>query len=283
VAVVVAALTLVSCDNPVDSGRPAPATSSVSPGLHLAEPLLQDRLDATRHLLTIPIVNGGPAEAYVRRVQIVAPHFAPVPPTTVDAAMEPGRRINFSIRYGTARCNDTAGPVTLVLDVGRPGAERQQRLAAPTPVEILDRLRKAECDEQRLASSFAVSWDGPWSQVSSGAGAARLRGGLRVTLTGSHEVSVTDLKGSVLFALDTAPAGRRPIVDLDAASRSATIPVEISVRMCHKHGLIEAKRIFDFILYAAVGDQPPAYRTITPPARVQKQALALLGTCPPDE
>jgi hypothetical protein len=173
--------------------------------------------------------------------------------------------------------------VTLVLDVGRPGAERQQRLAASTPVEILDRLRKAECDEQRLASSFAVSWDGPWSQVSSGAGAARLRGGLRVTLTGSHEVSVTDLKGSVLFALDTAPAGRRPIVDLDAASRSATIPVEISVRMCHKHGLIEAKRIFDFILYAAVGDQPPAYRTITPPARVQKQALALLGTCPPDE
>lgn len=281
--VVVVALTLVSCDKPADSGQPEPVTSSLGPGLQLAEPLLQDRLDATRHMLTIPIVNGGPAEAYVRRIQLVAPHFIPAPPTTVDAAMEPGRQINFSIGYGVARCDDAAGSVTLVLDVGRPGTERQQRLAAPGPVEILDRLRRAECDQQRLESSFVVSWDGPWSQVSGGAGAARLRGVLRVALTGDEQVKVTDLKGSVLFALDTAPAGRRPIVDLDLTSRSATIPVEISVRLCHKHGLIEAKRIFDFILYATVGNQQPAYRTITPPPQVQKQALGLLATCPPEE
>jgi hypothetical protein len=284
VAVVIAATMLVSCNKQADTSRPAPSASTLGPGLQLAEPLLQDRLDATRHMLTIPIVNGGPAEVQVRRIQIIAPQFTPVPPTVVDATMEPQRRINFSIGYGTARCDDAAGEVTLLLDVGPPGgAGHQERLVAPGPVDIVDRLRRAECEQRQLESTFTVVWGGAWTQVKTGPGAARLHGELRIALTGDEQVTVTDIRGSVLFSLDSRPADRRPIVSVDPANRSATIPIEIGVRLCFKHGLTEAKKIFDFSLYAKLGDRAPTYRTITPPLPVQKRTLALLATCPPTE
>ena len=246
--------------------------------MHLAEPLLQDRLDATRRMLTVPLRNGGPGTVHLDKIALASARFTAVPPATVDADLAPGQQINFSIAYGTARCDQEAGEPALVLDSGG----RVERLAVPTPAQILDRLWRAECDQQQLESAFTIEWGQSWTQIpATDGGAARLRGELRLTATGNTRIVVTDVRGSVLFDLDTAPAGKRPITEL--ASGSRTVPVEIGVRLCFKHGLIEAKKNFDFSLYARLGDADQAYRTITPPKPVQQRALALLATCPKDE
>jgi hypothetical protein len=278
---------LVSCDTPGDTARPGTTPSPLRPGLRLSEPLQQHRLDATRHMLTVPIVNGGPTAVHVRRIQLLAPHFAAVPPTSVAADMAPEQLISFSIGYGSARCDDTAatGEVALTLEVGPPGSPPyQERLAVETPVEVLDRLRRGECDQRRLAALFDVTWGTAWRQEPPADGrAARLRGALRLDLTGADEpVTATDVRGSVLFGLDTVPAGRRPIAALTRDDRSATVPIEITVELCSKHGLTEAKKVFDFSLYARIGTAEPLYRTITPPPALQRQTLALLATCPAD-
>jgi len=255
-----------------------PPSPSPKPGLQLAEPLLQDRLDATRRLLTVPLRNGGPGVAHVDRIALASPRFTDVPATTVDGDLAPGQQINFSIAYGTARCDQDAGKPMLVLEAG----ERVERLAVPTPAQILDRLWRSECDQKQLEAAFTIDWGQSWSQVpATDGGAARLRGGLKLTASGNERIVVTDLRGSVMFDLDTVPAGKQPITEL--ASGSRTVPVEIGVRLCFKHGLIEAKKLFDFTLYARLGDADQVYRMITPPKLVQQRALALLATCPKDE
>ncbi len=271
----VAVCVLAACDKSADTTAP----STPEAGVHLAEPLLQDRLDATRRLLTVPLTNGGPGDAQVKSIQLVAPHFAQVPPTVVDGTLEPGRQINFSIAYGKARCDAKDGAVTLVLATGA----GEKRLDVPRPVKILDRLRALECDQDRLAAAFTVAWDGAWTQVPASGGADRLRGALRLTRTGDEAVEVTDLAGSVLFDLDTVPPGRDPAGRLDGDNRTAEVPVEIAVRLCHKHGLTEAKRIFEYTLYARLGAGDPVYRTIIPPPEAQQRILALLKTCPREE
>jgi len=258
-----------------ESTQRTPPSPSPKPGLQFAEPLTQDRLDATRRLLTVPLRNGGPGVAHVDRIALVSPRFTDVPATTVDGDLAPGQQINFSIAYGAARCDQDAGKPVLVLEAG----ERVERLAVPTPAQILDRLWRAECDQKRLEAAFTVEWGQSWTQVpATDGGAARLRGELKLTATGDERITVTDVRGSVLFELDTAPAGKQPITEL--ASGSRMVPVEIGVRLCFKHGLIEAKKNFDFTLYARLGDADQTYRTITPPKLVQQRALALLATCP---
>lgn len=265
--------------------RPSATPTTRGPGVQLAEPLLQDRLDATRRMIGIPLTNGGPGTARVLRVQLVTPHFATTPPATVDADLAPDQQINFAFPYGAARCEPDAAkqrPVVLV-DVDA-GGRRQLRLTPPTPVKILDQLRDVECQQRELETAFDVTWGPTWTRVPARSGEAqRLSGELRLTLRPkAGPVTATALRGSVMFAIATVPADREPIASLDAKTTSASVPVEVSVRLCSKHGLTEAKKLFVFTLAAQLGGDPPRYRTIEPPAAVSQQILALLGTCPPE-
>jgi hypothetical protein len=264
-------------DMATPANRSASPSASPKTGVQLAEPLLQDRLDGTRRLLTVPLVNRGPGPVRVSKVGLVSPRFSPVPPTAVDGELAVDQQINFSIPYGTAQCTRKSADESLTVVAG--GETRT--LALAPPVNILDRLWRTECDAKRLEAAFTVGWGATWTQVPGAEGEAdRLTGALIATPTGKEDedVTLTDFTGSVLFAVDSAPAGRRPLATLKPGRNE--VPVQIDVRLCSKHGLTEAKRIFEFTLYARLGDADPVYRTIIPPEAVQQQVLALLKTCP---
>jgi hypothetical protein len=238
-------------------------------------------------MIETPLTSGGGAAVHVRRIQLVAPHFTPVPPTAFNDNVAPGQRVDFPIGYGVARCDvaPDAGQVTVVVDVDAPGGGPETvRLAVPRPAEILDRLYRVECAQRHLEAAFSVEWGSTWTRApAEPGGAQRLRGDLLLRLrAGSRPVTVTNVQGSVLFAIDSVPADRRPLARMDAAAPEATVPIELSVRLCFKHGLIEAKKVFVFTLYARLGDAHETYRTIEPPQAVQKQLLGLLATCPPN-
>jgi hypothetical protein len=256
--------------------KPSPSPRT---GVDLAEPVTQDRLDATRRLLTIPLINRGPGALHVDKVGFDSPRFSTVPAAAVDGELEVGQQINFSIPYGTAQCTPKSSAEAVVVTAA--GTTVRLAVAKGAGSRIVDRLWRDECGEQRLAAAFTVGWGPAWTQVpGKPGGAARLRGELILTPTGDPDITATDLQGSVLFEIDTVPAGRRPMSELRAGA--SRLPVELGVRLCSKHGLTEAKRIFEFTLHAKFGDAQPDHRTIIPPAAVQQRLLALLKTCPPE-
>jgi hypothetical protein len=267
--------------------EPSAAKSSLGPGVQLASPLSQGRLDATRHMIEAPLVNGGPAEIRIRRIQLIAPQFTEVPPTVFNDAVTVGQSFNFPIGYGAAQCDvdgKSAAEVVVETEPAAGGSAQTVRLTAPAPVEILGRLHHAECEQKKLEAAATVQWGSTWTRVpAQPGGAQRIRGELRIHLKpGSDPLTVTNIVGSVLYELDTAPPGKRPLARLDESELTATVPVEIGVRLCFKHGLTEAKKVFVFTLYAKLGSGKETYRTIEPPKSVQDQAAALLATCPPE-
>jgi hypothetical protein len=267
--VIVALLTVVSsgCQRRPD---PSTATTPAPGGPRLAAPVQQDRLDATRRMVTVPLTS--PQAVTIESVQLVGPYFAVVPAAPFAQPLAGGTRIDFPVGYGAAQCAAKAGKTIAVVTV-RPGGT----LRLPVTGDALGRLWRADCVQQRLEAAFSVTWAGPWRRLPAAAGQAqRLGGTLQLALRSAKtSVEVTGLRGSVLYDLVGTGHAR-----LGGGQSTVSVPVEIGVRLCSKHGLTEAKKTFVFAMYARLNGGATQVRTIEPPAAVQKDIAALLATCP---
>jgi hypothetical protein len=269
--VIAAVLTVVSsgCERRPDPSAP----STPAPGgPRLAAPVQQDRLDATRRMVTVPLTS--PRAVTVESVQLAGPYFAVVPAVSFGQPLAAGGRIDFPVGYGAAQCGAKAGRTIAVVTV-RPGGT----VRLPVTGDALGRLWRADCVQQHLEAAFTVTWSGPWRRLPASPGQAqRLGGTLRLALTTTQaSVEVTGLRGSVLYDLAGTGTGH---ARLGGRQSTLGLPVELGVRLCSKHGLTEAKKTFVFSMYARLNGGAPQVRTIEPPAAVQKDIAALLATCP---
>jgi hypothetical protein len=233
-------------------------------------------------MVTVPLVNGGPGDVHILSIRLRTSYFDSAAPSAFGQDLGVGQRVDFPVGYGAVRCGAAATLSTIEADIRAPdGRPRTLRLTSAAG-GVLARLNEEECDQRELEGAFRVEWGTAWSRLPALTGRAqRIRGELRLQrVSGDEQVTVTEIRGSVLFDLATVPADGRLPVQLYSPNAVSVLPMEIGVRMCSKHGLTEAKKIFDFTLSAKFGSGLTKYRAITPPPPVQKQALALLSTCP---
>jgi hypothetical protein len=245
-----------------------PASPAAGP-VAAAAPLIQDRLDETTGMITAPLRSSEPVR--VVSVQLVSPYFAPAAAREFGQQLEAGRRVDFPVPFGAVRCPAGAEPTELVIVV----------VGTPEPLHLkvepggLTRLHEKGCQAQEFEKALTVEWGPGWTQVAGHP--AHLRGELRLRRTVGADVQLTAIQGSVLY--DLAAAGPLPRISGDGDGGTA-LPVEIGVRLCSKHGLTEAKKVFDFTLSGRLGTGDVRRRTITPPPAVQAAARTLLATCP---
>jgi hypothetical protein len=245
----------------------------------MAAAVQQDRLDATRHMVTVPLTAREPET--IEKVQLESPYFATAPAAQFGQQLPAGGRIDFPVPYGAARCEAKEGPGTAVVTIrSSSGATREVRLRADAGA--LQTVWRAECEDRAFAEAVTVSWAGPWQRRPARTGEAqRLAGSLHLTLADrTARATVSALKGSVLYDISRQASGP---VRLDSAHPSADVPIEIGVRLCFKHGLTEAKKVFVFTMHAQLNGAPEHPRTLTPPAAVQGKIASLLVTCPDEE
>jgi hypothetical protein len=245
----------------------------------MAAAVQQDRLDATRHMVTVPLT--APEAETIETVQLESPYFETGAAAQFGQPLPAGGRIDFPVPFGAARCGAKDGPGTAVVTIrSGSGPAREVRLRADAGA--LKTVWRAECEDRAFARAVTVSWAGPWQRRPARTGEAqRLAGNLHLALADrTARVTVSALQGSVLYDVSRQTTGP---VRLDSAHPSADVPIEIGVRLCFKHGLTEAKKVFVFTMYAQLDGAPERPRTLTPPAAVQGQIASLLVTCPDED
>jgi hypothetical protein len=250
----------------------APATP---PSLELG--FAQYRGDEVRRAFKIAVTNASGEPLVVDSVRLDAAGFEPGPAAEPRTRLAPGERTSFRVTYTRAVCDLPAGAPTpgAVVSTSAPDGRRlgEQRVAFTRGREQFDQVYAGECASLALRRSVELSWDPTWSP---GTRQGSLRGTLRVRrLVPGPAVTVDQLAGTVIFTLWTVPEGLRPAATLAAGQDEVGVPVEVVPTRCDPHARAESKKTFLFPVWVALGDGPPAYTTLSPPAAgvVRLQAL----------
>jgi hypothetical protein len=273
-ALCVLALLAAGCTGP--SAEPARGGAGADQP-HLSAVAVYGRHAAVRGKVDVRIANLGPGPAEIERYRVEHPMFAPVPAVDRRSVLPPDGRLRIvPVPFGAPRCEvqdargarvvvglrtaDGVHDVAVPLADGTPGLERAHRLSCAAA-------------EVEAAASIELT---PWS-VQPGPAA---RTALRLHRRGPGEVVITTLGGTVLFSVDVPD--HVPLLRLPEDQVSAEVEVRVLATRCQAHALTEAKRVFTFPVFAAVGggDLTPLEVTAGGPGRAALQDL-LDRTCGP--
>jgi len=260
-----------------DDDRPAASSPA-----ELTAAVQQDRLNATRRMLAIPLRNKGSTAVTIQEMQLVAPQFTVVPPAQRDDVLPPAARLDFPLSYGRPRCGaKPAGePAVQIRLRGADGRRQDLRLKLAPPTDVLDRLRATECGQVALLSAVGVDY-GPTVHLPGRPPA--MAGSLVLRRRASTQpVTVVEIRGSVLFDLIPSVGRRESVATMPATAALVTIPVRMTVPRCDPHVLIEAKKIYSFSVGLRIGTGPVQFLQIPPPIIVENELRALIGACSSD-
>lgn len=266
-------------DAPSPAARPA---FPVAP-LTLVRPLEQDRLDATRSALEVPLRNDGRSPVTVESLRLDAPRFSAVDAVTSGQPMQPGQEVDFVVGYGDAVCPGDAGAADRVLLRARvgSGAAVDYQVAVPAPDAVAGRVHDPECRLRAVQHDFDVSLvaDGAPTVV---AGHPTLPLLLRVTRrTGSDALLVSEIDGSVLYDVSPrAVPAPVPLVRVAPTAAGADVPLRARVALCDPHGLTEAKKVYVFRIYAGLAGAAPEPVALSPGTDVQALLEGARRLCP---
>ncbi|SDC93887.1 hypothetical protein [Glycomyces harbinensis] len=247
-----------------DPGAPASAPPDLSATAEIRRSFMEPGIVA------IAVTNHGDAPVRVLGVELVTDSFAPLGEQEFDAEVPPSvNPRDLMTAYGSAQCPDgaasTAAPATAVLRVEtEDGAAHVVTAALPHPNGTLDRLVKEACAAQVIAAAAAIEL-GPMAQAENGTLTADLT--LR-SLTGA-ELAVTDVRGSVLFALTAG--GREPAPD-----GGAVVAIGFEAVRCDGHAIGDVKQPFGFTAWIAIDGAEPVATPIPVPDEQRDDLWAML-------
>ena len=237
-----------------DGGRSAvPATTSAAPAL---PPVPGIEAEVVRHRTDVPV----PGRVHVRvtatgdqpftvtAVALDAPGFAPLPPTALTAAFEPGRTIDLRTAYGAPDCAVAPGPPAARLTVARPDGTVEE-LRVPLAGDDLDVVHREAC---AAAGVLAVADVGLTGLAAAG---DAVTGSVVLTRTGDDDraVAVLDARRSVLVDVTVEELP----LELGPGEERASAEVEFASASCEPHVLAETKQPFLFPLAVVVGEAEP--------------------------
>ncbi|MGY1763555.1 hypothetical protein ACI79G_06715 [Geodermatophilus sp. SYSU D00779] len=196
----------------------------------------------------VRVTDSGDQPFTVTAVAIDAPGFAPLPPTALSAAFEPGRTIALRTAYGAPDCAAPAGPPAARLTVAWPDGTVEE-LRVPLTGDDLDVLHREEC---AVAGVRAVADIGLTGLTATG---DAVTGTLDLARAGGDDRAVTVLDARRSVVLDVAVEGL-PLV-LGEGEERASAEVAFTPASCEPHVLAETKQPFLFPLWVAVGEAEP--------------------------
>lgn len=259
---------LGGCTAPADPPAAAP-----EPAPELEVEVLQYRRDVARRVVQLQVTNAGTAEITVRRVELVAPGFAPLGPVPKDYPLPPGRTVDFAVDLGEAVCDERPdAPTVRVLTDGTDDPVEPRLLDA----RALATVHGRECAERAVRRQADIGWDdAAWRVTGAGEG-VRISGVLRVEPLGESVVRLVEVTGTTLF---TAAATGLPL-ELAPDGGPAAVPVELGPQRCDGHAIGESKRGFAFGVRVQAGGDAEALVTVEPDAATQPRLMdALLQRC----
>jgi hypothetical protein len=258
-AVLALALLCAGCAGTDDAVEAAPAappastSTSAAPTLP-AVPGIEAEVVRQRTDVPVPgqvhvrVTDTGDQPFTVTAVAVEAPGFAPLPPTTLSAAFEPGRSIALRTAYGAPDCAAPAGPPAARLTVARPDGAVEE-LRVPLAGDDLDVVHREEC---AVAGVRAVADVGLTDLIAAG---DAVTGTVVLTRTGNDDRAVTVLGARRSVVLDVAVEGLP--LELAPGEERASAAVAFTPASCEPHVLAETKQPFLFPLSVAVGEAEP--------------------------
>ena len=247
------ALLCAACSEGDGAAGAAPSTTSAAPAL---PPVPGIEAEVVRHRTDVPVTgqvhvrvtDTGDRPFTVTAVAIDSPGFAPLPPTALTAAFEPGRTVDLRTAYGEPDCAAQPGPLAARLTVARPDGTVEE-LRVPVAGDDLDVVHREAC---AVAGVLAVAGTGLTDLAAAG---DSVTGTLVLTRTGDDDraVTVVDARRSVVLdlAVDGLPLELRP------GEERATAGVSFTAASCEPHVLADTKQPFVFPLWIGVGDAVP--------------------------
>jgi hypothetical protein len=235
-----------------DGASAAQTTTSVAPAPALP-PVPGIEAEVVRHRTDVPVpgrvhvrvTDTGDRPFTVIAVAIDAPGFAPLPPTALTAAFEPGRTIDLRTAYGAPDCAAPSGPPAARLTVARPDGTVEE-LRVPLAGDDLDVVHREAC---AAAGVLAVADIGLTGLAAAG---DTVTGSVVLTRAGDDDraVVVLDARRSVLVdvAVEELP------LELAPGEERASAEVVFRPASCEPHVLAETKQPFLFPLAVAVGE-----------------------------
>jgi hypothetical protein len=253
-AVLALALLGAACSGADGAGEAVPgettsATPAVPPVPGIEAEVVRHRTDVTvAGQVHVRVTDAGDRPFTVTSVAIDSPGFAPLPPTALTAAFEPGRTIDLRTAFGEPDCAAQPGPVAARLTVARPDGVVEE-LRVPLAGDDLDVVHREGC---AVAGVLAVAGIGLTGLTAAG---DSVGGTVVLTRAGDDDraVTVVDARGSVV--LDVAVDGLP--LELGPGEERATAGVAFTAASCEPHVLAETKQPFGFPLSVVVGDAEP--------------------------
>jgi hypothetical protein len=236
-----------------DGGPAAPATTSAAPA---PPPVPGIEAEVVRHRTDVPVpgrvhvrvTDTGDQPFTVTAVAIDAPGFAPLPPTALTAAFEPGRTIDLRTAYGAPDCAVATGPPAARLTVARPEGTVEE-LRVPLAGDDLDVVHREACAAAGVLAVADIALTGLVAAVDT------VTGSVVLTRAGDDDraVTVLDARRSVLVdvAVEELP------IELGRGEERASAEVVFTPASCEPHVLAETKQPFLFPLAVAVGEAEP--------------------------
>lgn len=260
-------LTLAGCASPEDDGQRA---------TELRASVTQHRYaEGTRDLLA-GVTNHGEREVRVSSARIHWDGMEFPKAAIEDPAVPPGETAAFTVTYGDPHCDvDEPGRPTMVATVDGTAVTLPLRVERPT---LLRRLRDAACARRSLTDLAAVSLRLA-DRTSVVRGTEMLPGTVVVLRRAgqSGNVTVDDLGGSVLFAVEPRGGGRTLPARLREGRQRLVLPVVVrSTGRCDAHARSQSSQTFLFSVYAH-RDAAKTQRLVRfPSAAEQERLLAML-------
>ena len=266
-AVLVLALLCAACSGSDGAAEPAPAATSAAPAL---PPVPGIEAEVVRHRTDVPVpgrvhvrvTDTGDQPFTVTAVAIDSPGFAPLPPTALTAAFEPGRTIDLRTAYGEPDCAAQPAPVAARLTVVRPDGAVEE-LRVPLAGDDLDVVHREECAVDGVLAVADIGLTGLAAAGDS------VTGTVVLTRAGDDDRAVTVVDARRSVVLDIAVDGLP--LELGPGEERATAEVAFTAASCEPHVLADTKQPFVFPLWVAVGDAEPV--PVPLPVDTGQQAL----------
>lgn len=222
-------------------------------------------------IVAIAVTNHGDAPVRVTGVELVSDSFAPLGIQEFDSEVPGGDRTrDLLTEYGAGVCPDgpdsTAQPSTAILHVEtEDGAAHEVAAELSYPNGTLDRLLREACAAQAVAAATAIEL-GELTEAADGT----LEGGLTLRPLNGAAVGATEVRGSVLFTVESAPLTDAPLQG--APGETVTVPLVFDAFRCEGHAVGDAKQPFGFTVWILLDGADPIATPITVPD-AQREAL----------
>jgi len=219
----------------------------------LAAEVVQLRRDEVLERVEVALENTGPETVVVESLRLRVPGFRAAGAVPKDSPVPPGQVVNLPTPYGGVRCPGSGEPrigrpvVTVRVHTAPESRSRRVSIDAGDG-GLLTRIARAECTARRLAREVDVRFGSRWRLEKVG-GDVVVHGTLEARLLADQPRDLTQVAGTVIYALRADAAGGQALASLTPARPRASVPVTVSVASCSGHARGETKKPYAFLVW----------------------------------